>query len=556
MKFRHVLRGVALAIAVAALVDPAITRKASRTDPITVVAADESLLPTAAAVRDAIKSQATVRTSVHDETSAAAACPAAGACVLVSSGSVPQHITAGAVVAAVVQSPAPEPMLADVEAPERVHPNSAATLRVSTHRPAKRIDVFDGPVLVGSAEPGDRTTVDVPWVPAGTGARVLRVVAGDDVADTGVVVDGEPATVLFYEPRVTWLGTYVRRALQDDSRFALRGRARVAPPVSVSRGDVTALSAAALDDVNTVLVTAPDMLSAADVELLERFVAVRGGSLVVLTDQRPTGASMRLLPRVVAEQREMQPQMVGPLRATEWLTFESAIGIATLAGAHQQPVVVSRALGRGQVIVSGALDAWRFRDTGDGFQTFWTTLAWDASVIAGSRLRLRTEPAVARPGEEVRVNVELQEMTGRGDDGDGELVASGELRCNEQRTFVRLWPAARPGTFHGVVRGETPAECIISVTVENVSATAPVTFRDDLERLPSGADRLQALAAAHGASLFHTEDLSGLGALLLERLPARAESLREWPMRSPFWLLLFTLCVGGEWWLRRQSGLS
>ena len=183
-------------------------------------------------------------------------------------------------------------------------------MRVTLSRPVARIDVLDGDVLVGSAEPGDSLDVEVTWVPLAAGARALRVVAGDDVADVGVVVEAAAAEVFVYELEPTWLGTFVRRALEDDPRFGVVGRARVAPPVTITRGGAGPLSAATIGEAGAVVVTAPHRLGAADVELLERFVTQRGGSLIIVPDQRPTGAVLRLLPRVAGQQREAQPRDV------------------------------------------------------------------------------------------------------------------------------------------------------------------------------------------------------------------------------------------------------
>jgi hypothetical protein len=550
MTLQRALRSVAMAIALAAVADPVFTRQVSRVEPLTVVATEESAWARASAVRDALSAlDATL--SLHDSTSSAAACPSTGACVIVSSGDVPRHVSAGSRILAVVDArgqASDKRLVQRIDAASPVHRDTSATIRVHTSQPAKRIDVFDGNVLVGAIDSAGETVTDVTWVPVETGARALRVVVDGETAHAGVVVESAARSVMFYEPQASWLGTFVRRVLEDDPRFDVRGRTRIAPPVAITRGGAGPLTLATLEQVGTIVVTAPEMLSASEVDMLETFVAERGGSLLVLADERPSGASLRLLPRVVAERHEPQARTVGALRTTEWLTFAPAVGVMTIAAIDEQPVIVARAFGRGRVVVSGALDAWRYRQANDGFAAFWTSLAWDAATAAGSLLRVETDQVIARPGEEVVVTAEGQ--------ADATAAAEGAIDCGDDRSFLRLWPGPRPGTFRGSLRVNREAECLISVTVDGVTGTTPVTFRDDLQRLPSEDGQLDALAAAHNAALVTDANRDELRTQVREQLASQHESVPVRPMRSPWWLLPFALCLGGEWWLRRQSGLS
>jgi hypothetical protein len=68
--------------------------------------------------------------------------------------------------------------------------------------------------------------------------------------------------------------------------------------------------------------------------------------------------------------------------------------------------------------------------------------------------------------------------------------------------------------------------------------------------------RLDALAAAYGAALVDPDVEADVRSRLRDSITASVEPGRIYPMRSPWWLLPFTLCLGGEWWLRRRSGLS
>ena len=559
MTVRVLLRGVAIAIAVAAVIDPTVTREVAKTERVSIVATVPEVLPHATRLRDRL-STAHATVELHKSASVAAACPSSGACVIVSRGEIPRHVTAGARLVGLVHVPPREDVrgaespLLRIDAPDRVHRDATATLRIQTRRPVARIDILDGDTVVGSVAPQDRLSVDVPWVPIASGARALRVVADGEFADVGIIVESGVVPVLFYEPEATWLGTFVRRALDDDTRFAVGGRTRVAPPIAVRRGGSGALTAEALQEVGVVVATAPDRLTVSEVDLLERFVSRRGGSLIVLTDRRPTGASLRLLPHIVAERRETEPQQLGLLRASEWVAFAPGPGVSALASIDEQSVIVARDIGRGRLIVSGALDAWRYRQIDDGFNGFWRALAWEASVLAGPPLRVETDPVVAEPGEIVQVEVDAQTLVPTRI--PAEFMISGAVTCGDVRTFLRLWPGARPGSFTGAFRVDEAARCSVTAAVAGESAATPVTFRDEWQPLASDDGQLTAIAAAHGAVFATSETDERLAGRIEEQLASNPEVVRTHPMRSAYWLLPFVLCLGGEWWLRRQAGLG
>jgi hypothetical protein len=552
-----VLRAVAIAIAVAALIDPALTRDVPQRERLTIVTMDADDVVHAERLQRMLAANHTVSIHEADPTSLAAACPSSGGCILVSHGDVPRRLTAGAHIVGALQVTEEETprVIRRVDLARTVHRDAAASMRVGLGRPVTRVEVLDGGVVIGSAEPGDALDVDIAWVPLAEGARALTVVAGDDRVDIGVVVDTSPAPVFVYEPEPTWMGTFVRRALDDDPRFTLAGRTRVAPPVTVTRGGAGPLSAAAIGDAGVIVVTAPQRLQASDVELLDRFVTSRGGSLIVIHDQRPSGAMLRLLPRVASQQRDTQPRDVGLLKVREWLTFEPGVGTTTLAADDEDAVVISRAVGRGRVIASGALDSWRFRDADSNFSTFWTALAWDAAMAAGERLHVTVEHVLARSGEPTRVTAELQAI----DQLPMEATASGALTCDGREEAVRLWPEGRPGTFEGLLRPSGEGECELTVAVSDATTTVPLVVRGHVRRVEAADDALSAAVAAHGSFVVDVGDGDGeaeLGTRARATLPAVSANQATWPMRSPYWMILFAACLGSEWWLRRRSGLN
>ena len=101
--------------------------------------------------------------------------------------------------------------------------------------------------------------------------------AVDDVIDAGVDVGSERLPVLVFDARSSWGSTFVRRALEDDSRFLVEHRARLAPAIAAGTANGR-LDARALDAAAVLIVGGPDALTASEVDLIERFVRVRGGT--------------------------------------------------------------------------------------------------------------------------------------------------------------------------------------------------------------------------------------------------------------------------------------
>jgi hypothetical protein len=91
---RHGLRLAAIAIAFTAVIDPAIERQFTVTEPLTIVAVGENALARARELRQRVGEEATLM--LHASGTTAAACPATGACVAVSDGTLPSPVTAAA----------------------------------------------------------------------------------------------------------------------------------------------------------------------------------------------------------------------------------------------------------------------------------------------------------------------------------------------------------------------------------------------------------------------------------------------------------------------------
>jgi hypothetical protein len=578
------LRAAAIAIAVFGAIDPAWTLVRPLEQPIAIRVIDSSSLdvPAVGATRRAqalaaaerLRSQLGEHAAVRVVTpGAGSVCPEAGVCLVIGDGPLERNLTAGAAVAGAidVSAPvAPNVAIVAVDTPVRPSLHGSAMLRVRLRadewRGQSDVEVRDAGVLVGAAThvvaDGAATDVEVPWVPLAAGPRRLQVslqaraaerTTLDNVVDVGVEVHADAWPIVIEEPEMTWTGTFIRRALEDDARFAVHSRVQTAPGLAVSRGGQRVLTPESLDQARVAIVTAPERLSSGDVERLERFVRIRGGSVVLPLDRRPTGPAARLIPAIVEERNEAEARPVGELRASEFLIFGSGPGVSVLEAAESRPVIVSRAMGRGRVIASGALDAWRSRRA-DRFRRFWTSLIADAAPAAPAALNVRLTPVVVSPHQEVRLAVSQHSI----DPISGELTASAVLRCGDTRESVRLWPGAQPGHFTGVVTAPASGSCEVEASIDGVArrrASATFLVSSDLRRLTASRATLASAAAAHGAPLYRAGQEGELAARARELLPRGQAPRDTHPMRSPWWLVAFVGCLAAEWSLRRRRGL-
>ncbi|HXG90295.1 MAG TPA: hypothetical protein VNJ02_18365 [Vicinamibacterales bacterium] len=563
---RRVLRLVAIAIAFAAMVDPRVTRDVPVTPSLTIVSLAQS--DSAARLAAALSPSYEVATLSTRPDGNAAACPSAGSCIVISNGDPPQRLTAGAAVLGGVRvKPESDVVITDAVAPSDTHVHGGGLINVSLR--AVRVPglsvvrVVDDGVVVGETRhewSGASTSAIVPveWSPLAAGARRLRITVIDggggegDAADLGVMVHAERSRVLIYEPQATWLGTFVRRALAQDPRVTVTGQTRLAPALAVSRGPAPTLTRAALDDVRTVIVGGASAVSAADVLLLRRFVALRGGSLIVLLDGPPSGPIAALLPKGRLTARRAQPANLGGIRAAEFVVFTAADDVSTVESIDGSPVIASRAIGRGRVIAFGALDAWQHRD--QQFGRFWSALVADAGSAAGDTLVVRPAQTVLPPGGSTELTLEWRAIEAP----PASMSTSAEVQCPEAPAQpVRMWPTGRPTVFRGVLApvGTGLCEVRASITTPATLVTTSAVLVTDEFTTASSRSGLDGAIAAHGGLLVDSYDLAPLVARAIQHVPNQRRRVETHAMRSPLWIIPFAACLCAEWWLRRRDGL-
>jgi hypothetical protein len=595
---RGLLRGIAIAIGVAALVDPVLSIERAPAIPLALVKMTISdLAPIEREVRR-VNSGTTVhlREVVHHRVP----CGPGERCVVIADGSVdadlPPDLNQPLSLIRITNSAGANVRLRSVVLATGQHASAASVARVTVDGRdvigrRTEIKISDSGALVGSGvvdwKSDGLQTMDVPWWPLASGPRTLRIeavptgdesVLFDNSLDAGVDVGSERLPVLVFDARASWSSTFVRRALEDDSRFVVEHRARLAPAIAAGTANGR-LDARALDAASVLIVGGPDALTASEVDLIERFVRVRGGTAVLLPERVPSGSTRRLFAGEWTERLTAEPQDVGSLRASELLVYPAKAGHHTvLAYAGEIPVIVAMPTGAGRIIVSGAMDAWRYRDDdGETFDRFWRSVVAEGAA-AGAPLRLEFEHAIGVPGSRQQFTVRYRRMT-----PPSTIEANAVARCGppsqpsgasfpraasaDLAAMIRLWPAGAPG----VMRGELPiadgTSCTVEATVNDatvtrgiaVSAFAPSGLRRDKSTaMFRPADdtlaKLERLALASGGVVTDADNLDRILGSLSRRSPEGAKA-HVHPMRAAWWILPFAGCLSIEWWLRRRVGL-
>jgi len=418
---------------------------------------------------------------------------------------------------------------------------------------------------------GERFDGRLTFVPPAAGVYRARVRVSTDevrdlsIADTMIVASDAPVRVLAYEPRPSWPVTFVRRALESDTFFDVASTAATSRPSATVSGDTPkSLSDVDVDRYDVLIVGALDDLRNGDLEALDRFANRRGGTLLLLPDRQVPGAVQRYfdLPRLdeVLVEKPLGVQAGSfSLQASELLlapASEQSIATVHQAG-RPRTAIVTVDRGEGRVILSGALDAWRYRaSSGDGFGSFWRALVTDTGLAAPPKLQVTVDRAIARPGEDVNVSIGVRptELDRRGDRWFMPTVSASLIDPAGKTQIVRLWPAARVGGLIGRVRAVHRGRHTLTASMTGASTTIPLLIEDDVTRpaADAGAANAYAAVATGGAVARDPDEVVRLA----KKIDTGVEERTTYPMRSWWWMLPFTglLCV--EWTVRRRSGLK
>ena len=451
-----------------------------------------------------------------------------------------------------------------------------------------------------------------------TGVQHLRLVIADAAGPVGVssgvgdatadiTVDVRPRrwNVLFFDARPSWSSRFVRMAVERDPRFSVAGRMMTSRAFASDAGSPPSQveDDAPLRGYDAIVIGGPGALSDKAAQGLERFMRNRGGSVVLLMDDsasagaspvvRLTGAQRWTLhaeneapARITAVSWDGRilraSQVASPDRAPAGMTViaeaRAVVGVkpravtsrAVAAGASATERAIAdtipraalwaTSVGAGRLVVSGALDAWRFRDsTLSNFDRVWQDLIADVSARSPQPIAISAPDAV-RPGETMMVRVTLRDVALRAIAApsarasvSGTLVAS-----TGARTPLRLWPAGSIGEFEAAVRApDAPGVLHIEVTSGADRASLPFVGSASASA-PSSAARSSLIpwVQGNGGKIFRSDALGGLPDAI-RGATSFAPRAEPWhPMRSPWWIVPFALLLSVEWYSRRRQGLA
>ena len=418
----------------------------------------------------------------------------------------------------------------------------------------------------------ETATAHLPYLALTAGARRLTIRVEpakgerrlvDNRVDVLAMAQAREGRIAVIEPRPSWPAGFVRRQLESEPAFRVASILRTATDVATRAGESPrAVTLDQLVPFDVVIAGAPEELPAAEVDALRQFSEVRGGTVVLLPDRRPTGAYAGLLPGTTTEQLLTEPRMLEPagIPASEIVSIPVTAGVRPLASLNGAPVVFSWPLGAGRVIFSGALDGWRYRgDPRSRGREFWRDAIMTAALAAPPRVRLETEPAVVRSGRTARIVARVRPTefgAGGGDTTSGSFAIEAHVTGPSGRDdIVRLHPTMERGTLEGSVATSLPGVYAVTVTLASGARSQTTFVTSDDAFMLTGSDRaLEAVPELTGGVIAAWSDLSPLVRHLSD-IPRLTRREAVHPMRSAWWMTVFAAALCVEWTLRRRSGL-
>ena len=394
------------------------------------------------------------------------------------------------------------------------------------------------------------------FAPSAPGVTRLRVTAdseaaGDTAADIVATTVDRRARVLVFEPRPSWAVGFVRQVIEADPLFDVRAIART------SRGILTRTAAApesvlALDpdSIDVVLVGGLEALTPGEIDVLKEFAERRGGSVVLVPDARLPD-SVRHAFGLGNLQEALLERPIELRQGNLKIKASEVLRPARSDGSTDAFFVAPR--GQGHVLLSLALDAWRYRaDTTASFDAFWRAVGAEAAMASVPAVSIRVEPPLVRPGDDVTLTATLRSV-----EPPQQLPSARAALIEANGTVqpLRFWPGTTATEY--VARFAAPAAGRYNVRVDLETLprhdTVLVVTADAARPARDRAGELAWLASMTGGQVFAAEDLARLRQAV-RALPAASESRAVHPTRSPWWMLVFTACLCAEWAIRRKRG--
>ena len=292
----------------------------------------------------------------------------------------------------------------------------------------------------------------------------------------------------------------------------------------------------------------------------------RGGAVVV--DPRSTRSSRagarfpvpvsletveRLLEQPATADGDAARGVAAGVRAARHaLADPGATSIARVPGdaATSSAVIVSMPRGDGRLLLSGAMDAWRFRAAdGGAFDRFWQSTIAGLALAVPPPIAIDVDPPLLRPGEPATSPSACVRAT--------PTAVSASIDGDQP---IRLLPEPERGVYRGrFIAKKTPGRCDSRFGVRAprpaIRDRARVLVRPDVQRLRT----VHAVARdARLVSSRHRRDARANAEL--ERFLRDAVAAPRAPMHaSPDAIGLVDaavrLCLSAEWWLPQARGL-
>jgi hypothetical protein len=555
-----VARWLAIVIAILGVVDPTLTSMREGIPDVAIIARTDRDLALARLVRDRLGKDYNVVDGPWDNAAA----------TIVVGNSLPDHLPHGTVFAVrdtgvtIERFVVPPVVTSEARIPIIVNaPNADIELRANGAVVAScHAERSEGSALHAGNCAKDslfsRSLTLTPWA-AGVLTLEARAARGADTASafaiTRVVDRAHP--VLFFDRRPSWMSTFVRRSLEADRRFAVASRVVTSRGISSAAGQPpsTLADPSLLELYDVIVIGAPTALTAGDVSGLEQFLRRRGGAVVLLYDAAPgrgvhdrlTGVTRwttRTLRTPVTARAE---EDTSALRLTEmafparWSGIQRTFATAPNADSSGN-LVWATTIGLGQVIVSGALDSWKYRDRAtSGFDGFWRATISRAAREATQDATIEATPNLARPGERVMVRVTVRDT-----------LAVPEVKLDS--SVIQMWRGDRMGEYVAQVRASAEGEHWLTVVAGPARAEAPLVVRPGITRV--GRDEWSTIARVARASGGSAGPIDSVITAIRERVIREKRPERWFPMRSPWWIVAFATLLGLEWLIRRRRGLA
>jgi hypothetical protein len=569
------LRAIGFVIAIAGMIDPAIAVRRARPLALEITSGSSAL---AARTRDELLRELNVDVSLKGAGRGQAV-------VAIDRDVVADSIRDGVPVSFVLLDDGPNvrPVRASHEG--RMFPGERGIITVDTavkNMAGKRsiIRAMQNGIEIGAVEHSwtgaEEQQVRLPFVALTPGSHRIQVVSephrderrrDDNLIEVNVATSDRPLSVAFIEHRPSWSARFVREALELDTRVRIASLTRTSPGIERRGGRSPELLSGALMNFDLLAIGAPEELSPREVEAIRRFMSERGGAVLLLADRRVSGPILSLIPSVRFDEvlfttpvRLSSTADRDGLRASEFAVprggNSSVRALATLPDASA--AIASWPIGAGTLIVSGALDAWRYRaSSGDEFASFWRALIAGAAKQTPRQLTVDLEPSIAAPGTAIRITARVRrtEFDSNAETVQLPFVTAAAVTHAGPPTsdFIRLWPASEPGVFRGEFVPSERRSYSVVVRAGTLQAAAELLPAD---ALAEGADAREAtdVAVATGGIVTTADRLAPLIDYLRAQPDDNVDATVH-PMRNPWWIVPFAIALCIEWAMRRGRHL-